>query len=424
MNKIFLIIQREYITRIRKRVFWVATFLLPLFYVGMIFGTRAISNKTQKKNKIALFDSSGLIKKDYIPVYSPDDNVQIDMMDMGQLGAFKDSSLKGYDGYIVISSSDWKQGAAGIYKAEKTPGIMSRESIRSKIESIWNRVKDAQLGLDAAKLAERSGSRIEVGFAKEDGNKAETGFATLFAYICGIMIYIIILVYGSAVMMGVMEEKTNRIAEVVISSVRPFQLMLGKIVGIGLVGLTQFLLWIVFLVLVYNLGKITGSTDTSMIGSAIAGMQSAFSSINVPLVLFCFIFYFLGGFFFYASIYAAIGSVVNEDIKEAQSLSFPVTMLVIFSVIMLTPAVENPTGPVAFWGSLLPFSSPIIMLSRIPFGVPSTVPWWQLLLSMSLLIGGFLFTTWMSARIYRTGILMYGKKVTAKEMIKWLFRRQ
>jgi ABC-2 type transport system permease protein len=141
------------------------------------------------------------------------------------------------------------------------------------------------------------------------------------------------------------------------------------------------------------------------------------------MVLFCFAFYFLAGFFFYSSIYGAIGSAVNEDVREAQSLSFPITMLIIISIFMMTTAINDPSGPVAFWGSIIPFSSPIVMMARIPYGVPGTVPWWQLGLSMALLIGGFMFTTWFAGKIYRTGILMYGKKPSWKELIKWAFRK-
>ena len=141
------------------------------------------------------------------------------------------------------------------------------------------------------------------------------------------------------------------------------------------------------------------------------------------MTLFCFAFYFLGGFFFYASIYGAIGSAINEDVREAQSLSFPVTMLVIISIVLMTTAVNDPTGPIAVWGSIIPLSSPIVMMARIPYGVPGTVPVWQLALSMGLLIAGFIFTTWFAAKIYRTGILMYGKKTSWKEMLRWAFRR-
>jgi ABC-2 type transport system permease protein len=155
----------------------------------------------------------------------------------------------------------------------------------------------------------------------------------------------------------------------------------------------------------------------------VGGIQKVFGSINVSMILFGFVFYFLGGFFFYASLYAAIGSAVNEDMREAQSLSFPITLLVIFSIALMPIAMNDPTGPIAVWGSIIPFSSPIIMMARIPFGVPGTVPWWQLGLSMALLIGGFIFSVWLSGKIYRTGILMYGKKPSWKEMLKWAFKK-
>jgi len=219
-----------------------------------------------------------------------------------------------------------------------------------------------------------------------------------------------------------MEEKTNRIAEVMVSSIRPFQLMLGKIIGIGLVALTQFALWVTFIFVIYNVTKASGSASNSVSG-LVGSVQTVFTSINVPLIIFCFAFYLLGGFFFYSSLYAAIGSSVNEDMREAQSLAFPITLLIIFSIVIMTSAMADPTGPLAFWASIIPFSSPIVMMARIPFGVPGTVPWWQLGLSMSLLVLGFVFTTWFAGKIYRTGILMYGKKPTWKEMIKWAFRK-
>ena len=219
-----------------------------------------------------------------------------------------------------------------------------------------------------------------------------------------------------------MEEKTNRIAEVIVSSVKPFQMMLGKILGIGLVALTQFFLWIIFVVVIYNVAKVSGAGG-GMANQIIGGMQALFGSVNVPLILFCFGFYFLAGFFFYASLYGAIGSAINEDMREAQSLSFPITMLVIISIALMTPAIANPTSPIAVWASIIPFSSPIVMMARIPFGVPNTVPWWQLGLSMASLIIGFIITVWFAGKIYRTGILMYGKKPSWKEMLRWAFRK-
>jgi ABC-2 type transport system permease protein len=239
------------------------------------------------------------------------------------------------------------------------------------------------------------------------------------------------------VMRGVMEEKTNRIAEVMISSVKPFQLMAGKIIGIGAVGLTQFLIWIILLGGLSALfgsflspetmqqvqdAQGAGGLQQSAPPGGMAAIVANLSSVNWFVVASCFLFYFLGGYLFYASLFAAVGSAVNEDSQDAQSLSFPITLPIILGIIIMINAINDPGSPLATWASIIPFFSPIVMMARIPFGVPDTVPYWQLGLSMALLVLGFLFTTWLSAKIYRTGILLYGKKPTWKEMVKWIRR--
>lgn len=328
----------------------------------------------------------------------------------------------GYDGYIIIPENfTWQKGVDSlVINTKKSFGIGAANPVEKKINQMWSKIKHDSLGIDTSKETILSKS-VQLKFHNEKNKNADAGIATTIGYVCGFLMYLILLLYGSQVMMGVTEEKTNRIAEVVVSSVKPFQLMLGKIIGIAMVALTQFLIWIACIFLIYNIGKTSGS------GGAAAGVvgqiQNVFTSVNVPLVIGCFIFYLLGGFFFYSSLYAAIGSAINEDMREAQSLSFPITMLVIFSIALMTPAIANPGSPLATWASIVPFSSPIVMMARIPFGVPNTVPFWQLALSMLLLIAGFIFTTWFAAKIYRTGILMYGKKPSWKEMIKWAFRK-
>lgn len=196
--------------------------------------------------------------------------------------------------------------------------------------------------------------------------------------------------------------------------------MLGKILGIGLVAFTQILIWISFILIIYNLSNIGSS---SAMNGMIGQVQSVFASTNVPLVLFCFVFYLMGGFFFYSSLFAAMGSAVNEDMREAQSLAVPLMMPIIFSMVIIGAILKEPTGAIAFWGSMIPFTSPIIMMARIPFGVPGTVPWWELGVSMAILVAGFIFTTWFAGKIYRTGILMHGKKPSWKEMIRWALRK-
>lgn len=241
-------------------------------------------------------------------------------------------------------------------------------------------------------------------------------------------------------MRGVMEEKMNRVAEVIVSSCKPFQLMMGKIIGIAGVGITQLLLWILLIIVLISSLQFFLPADTlqqvqdaqqNMPGAAqnntvaLSIMKTKNTFVNdVPwlLILGCFLFYFLGGYLFYAALFAAIGSVVNEDPQEAQSLMLPVTMPIIFGFIILSSSADNPDSPAAFWASLIPFTSPIVMMGRIAHGVPEAVPVWQLLLSMALLIVGFLFTTWFAGKVYRTGILLYGKKPSWKEMIKWARR--
>ena len=421
MNKIFIIIRREYLTRVRKKTFIISTLLFPLLYLALIFGMGFIAEKSKQSLHVALIDSSGyftapLLSKENLA----DDNSVITLVDKNADSVMADHKKAGYDGYIIVPAINWKQGAPLLFKANKAYGRSSTAAVEAKLNTIWTAIKKDSLQIDSLKQ-DILKQRLMVTPKNIQDETANAQYAEAIGYICGFLIYLILLIYGSQVMMGVMEEKTNRIAEVIVSSVKPFQMMLGKILGIGLVALTQFLLWIAFVLIIYNVGKASG--NTGMASDMVGKMQQIFTSVNVPLILFCFGFYFLAGFFFYASLYGAIGSAVNEDMREAQSLSFPVTMLVIISIAMMSAAIADPTGPIAVWGSIIPFSSPIVMMARIPFGVPGTVPWWQLILSMSVLILSFTFTVWFAGKIYRTGILMYGKKPTWKELMKWAFRK-
>jgi len=424
MNKTFLVIGREYITRVRKRTFIISTILFPLLYLGLIFGTGYIAEKTSRKLHVALIDSSGYFNKAIVAQANQQDSSSyVDYITMNPDSIKKNYSSLGYDAYIVIPPINWETGAKNLsLKTDKTYGVAPVMQVESKLNSIWSKIKAEKLGIDASKSQILNQSKLTVDAKNVNDEKSNAKIASGIGYACGFLIYFIMLIYGSQVMMGVMEEKTNRIAEVLVSSIRPFQLMLGKIIGIGLVALTQFVLWIAFIFVIYNVTKASGSSNNNISG-LVGSVQTVFTSINVSLIIFCFAFYLLGGFFFYSSLYAAIGSAVNEDMREAQSLSFPITMLVIFSIVLMPSAMADPTGPLAFWASIIPFSSPIVMMARIPFGVPGTVPWWQLGLSMALLVLGFICTTWFAGKIYRTGILMYGKKTTWKEMIKWAFRK-
>lgn len=424
MNKIILIIKREFLTRVRKKTFIIGTILFPVLYLALIFGTGYIADKTREDLDIALIDRSGLFTQPLVDKVNMNDTmntIQLISANPDEVMARFDSM--GYDGYVVVPENfTWQRGADSLMvNTKKSYGMGALAPVEKKMNMLWNKIKHDSLGIDVGKEAVLDKS-ISLKLNNEKNRTADAGVATVIGYVCGFLMYLILLLYGSQVMMGVTEEKTSRIAEVVVSSVKPFQLMIGKIIGIGMVALTQFLIWIACIFLIYNIGKSSGNTNGATF-AMVSQIQHVFTSINVALTIGCFIFYLLGGFFFYASLYAAIGSAINEDMREAQSLSFPITMLVIFSIALMTPAISNPSSSVAVWASIIPFSSPIVMMARIPFGVPNTVPWWQLGASMALLIIGFVITTWFAARIYRIGILMYGKKPSYKEMVKWAFRK-
>ncbi|MBM3414346.1 MAG: ABC transporter permease [Bacteroidetes bacterium] len=422
MKKIWIIIEREYLTRVRKKTFVISTLLFPLLYIALIGGMGFIAEKSKETLTVAVIDYSGYFTKEAIAAENNVDPSSTLVL-ATNLPQENNKEDNGYDGYIAIPSLNWQQGNDSlILSTYKSYGSAATGVVESKLNRIWRRVLNDSLQLDVSKQAILVQSKIGLISRNISDQQANSATAEGIGYFAGFLVYFILLIYGSQVMMGVMEEKTNRIAEVIVSSVRPFQMMLGKILGIGAVALTQFLIWIIFVFVVYNVGVKSG-TSMGFMAEAVGGIQRMMGSVNVPLILGCFAFYFLGGFFFYASLYGAIGSAVNEDMREAQSLSFPVTMLVILSIAVMTAAVANPTGPVAVWGSIIPFSSPIVMMARIPYGVPGTVPVWQLGLSMALLIAGFLTTVWFAGKIYRTGILMYGKKITWKEMIRWAFAK-
>jgi len=261
--------------------------------------------------------------------------------------------------------------------------------------------------------------------------------AFITSYGMGFIIYFFVFMYGTMVMRSVMEEKKNRIVEVIISSVKPFELMSGKIIGTAMVGLTQVAIWIVLIIAGLGIAKGFFTPESAQeMGQSILQSQQQMSpmqpdmneaqnqiaevlemigNLNIPLIIFGFIFYFLGGYLLYSSLMGAIGAAVDND-EDSQQLIFPVTFPLILSIIMLFSIAKNPEGSVAFWASIIPFTSPICMLARIPYGVPT----WELLLSMFLLVGTLIGIIWVAAKIYRTGILMYGKKVNLKELYKWL----
>jgi ABC-2 type transport system permease protein len=349
---------------------------------------------------------------------------------------------KGYTGYLKLRSQD-SVNSKDIIISRKQLGLESMGDIRNQLEKAYENsmlekrgIKRTTLDSVIAVTDKLPGAENTVVNSEGKVKEAHAALASTIGFASGFLIYITMFIFGAMVMRGVMEEKMNRIAEVVISSVKPFQLMMGKIIGIAAVGLTQFLMWIVLLIILFSALQLFISPDAmahaqqNMPGNSSATFatkimqqkDSFLGGANWPLIISCFFFYFLGGYLFYAALFAAVGSVVNEDPQEAQSLMLPITMPIILAFVILSSTISHPGSPTAFWGSMIPFTSPIVMMGRIANGVPDAVPWWQLFLSMGLLILGFIFTTWCAGKIYRTGILLYGKRATWKEMFKWIRR--
>lgn len=440
MGKIGIIIQREYLTRVRNRTFLLSTFLLPITMVLIIFGSAYFAATSKGTERLAVVGDTGFHSR-----YLRSDSDRL----VFSFEAGVDSlnfAAKGYDGVLYLP--DGARGGDYQLRSSRQLGLATVERIERELDkALENRMLEER-GIDRAfidSLAEagRNGLiRLDTRVYEDGGGTkaSNAGLAYGIGFGSGILIYITMFVFGSMVMRGVMEEKTNRIAEVIVSSCRPFELMLGKIVGIAGVGLTQFLLWIglilallaaVELVLPAELVELARQPNAGLAAPEgqetalriLQARQSFVGGANWWVILPCFLFYFLGGYLFYAALFAAVGSVINEDAQEAQSLMLPITMPIIFGFIILSSSLNNPDSPMAVWGSLIPFTSPIVMMGRIPFGVPGTVPVWELALSMALLVGGFLFTTWFAGKVYRTGILLYGKKASWKEMARWAFRR-
>jgi ABC-2 type transport system permease protein len=436
MNKIWLIIKREYLTRVRNKTFLLSTFLLPIVMMLFIFGSAffAMSSK-EKLKKIAVINDPGMFRANL-----KGDTLRLNFEFTNHIDS-NNYYEKGYDAVLNLNNDSTTRKFT--IHSKKQLGIDAEDMIENRLDRAFEINQLQKKGIrketldSISKLAIGAftiDNRITSDQGKSEEVNAQLNYGVGFG--SGILIYITMFIFGAMVMRGVMEEKTNRIAEVMVSSVKPFQLMMGKILGIAAVGLTQFFLWIVLIMFLSSI--ITAFIPTELIQQAgemnknmpvgggnnamlmkVMEMKQTASSVNWLQIISCFIFYFLGGYLFYASLFAAIGSVINEDPQEAQSLMIPITMPIIFAFIIMSSNLNTPDSKIMVWASMIPFTSPIVMMARIPSGVP----WQQLALSMSSLIGGFLFTTWIAAKIYRTGILMYGKKASWKEMLKWAFRK-
>ena len=443
MNKVSLIIKREYITRVRNKRFLLVTFLMPIIFIGFIAGSVYFAASGKEETTIAIVNDPGFLKEN---LKSDSGDVVFAFPEGADSTNYKD---KKFDGILYPELSEGKLVAE--LHSSKQLGFETTRYVERQLNKALENKLLLEKGINKSTLdsiADASEENVELKnmVADEEGKSTESnaGIAYGVGFGSGLLIYMTMFIFGAMVMRGVAEEKTNRIAEVIVSSCKPFELMLGKIIGIAGVGLTQLLLWIALMVALSSSLSAFIPAETyqqfqsmqqgqQMVGSAAAANPTAIKilqakstiieSVNWMMIISFFLFYFLGGYLFYASLFAAIGSVINEDPQEAQQLMLPITMPIIFSFVILQSVLSNPGSSLAVWTSIIPFTSPIIMMGRIPFGVPGTVPYWQLAASMLSLIGGFILTTWFAGKIYRTGILMYGKKASWKEMIKWTFRK-
>ena len=437
MNKILLIIQREYLTRVKKKSFIVMTILGPVLIAAMIILPTMLSEWSETDEKrVAVLDETGI----FFEKFKDQENIKFYHVYEG-LETEKDGALyeKG-DLLLFIPKTELSLPVNGQLFSTKQPGLNVTAYIKSVMRKVIENEKLKAQGIDpeviksAKANIELATIRVEKdGVEKESYTEVEVGLS-IFA---GILIYFFIFMFGAQVLKGVMEEKSNRIVEVIISSVKPFQLMMGKILGIALVGLTQFLLWIILTGLFLGVFQVAfggdmasnlqglNSQNQMMQGTEIqaqgtgndqmAMVAEIIDSIDLRVMVLSFIFYFLGGYLLYASLFAAIGGAVDQD-ADSQQFMIPVSIPLVFSVMMSGVIVNQPESNLSVWLSMIPFTSPVTMMMRIPFGVP----YWQLFLSGALLILGFIGTTWLAGKIYKTGILMYGQKVDYAVLWKWL----
>lgn len=428
MNKIWLVIKREYLSRVRKKTFLLLTILVPLIIIGFYAAIIAIAVAgSSEKETVAVIDKAGLFEGNK----PPNGNMTFELIQNETEESYKlKYREKGYKYFLSIpqvSYTDSVPARPTLYYA-KSLGPVTEARIAAIVNEAIEEKRMIAAEISPSKLKTIK-SDVGLKTLKGIGDQAEVnaGVNSGVGFTAGFMVYLMLFIYGTMVMRGVMEEKTSRIAEVIVSSVKPFQLMLGKIIGIGAVGLTQFLIW-VFLVIGLQyiipfifpqFGHQLQEATAGGQGSGMIGVINSLKSLPIGNILFTFIFYFLGGYFMYASLFAAVGSMVNEDPQEAQQMVFPITMPIILSFVIMTQAINQPDSSLSIFGSLFPLTSPIVMMGRIPYGVPG----WQMALSMLFLVLSFLGTTWLAAKIYRTGILMYGKKPSWKEMIRWAFRK-
>jgi len=442
MNKTLLILRQEYLKRVKKKSFIILTFLVPFLFAGVFALVIFLSiNNDKKERTIAVFDESTL----FLNELGEEGMTKYKFIPKEEYEQLK-SNLKGSEfyGLLYIPKDIYTNNMAQLISEKQVPFELNEQIERKlsryiendKRQKIINEtgIPDLEERLSNTKTSIRL-STLKVSVTGET-QKSSSAIAFIASYAMGIIIYFFVFMYGATVMRSVMEEKKSRIIEVIISSVKPYELMAGKIIGTALVGLTQVAIWIVLgIVVLAGIQSFFSPESAQQMGQSIMDNQSQMSpamaqaaepnkvlevmemigNLNLPLIIFAFIFYFLVGYLLYSSLLVAVGAAVDND-EDAQQMVFPVTIPLILSIMILFPIARNPEGPVAFWFSIIPLTSPVAMMARIPYGIPT----WELLLSMFLLVLTTVGAIAAAAKIYRIGLLMYGKKVNLKELFKWL----
>ena len=428
MSKLILIIKREFIAKVRNKSFIVMTFLSPLLFVGIGVFVGYLSTMKADLKTIAIHDESGRFVKEF---KSDKEFKYVDLTNV-DLKILKDSIVsESYEGLLIIPKAENNtQLQKGIqYVSNASPSVSFIEDLEEVIAKKITAENFQKAGLDTLAI-KNAKADVAINLEKASGEEALKGLNEIKIIIGGAFGYLImmfIILYGNMVMRSVIEEKTSRIIEVIISSVKPFQLMMGKIIGTSLAGILQFLIWAILgLSAMFILSNMLGVNMGSSAGAQAQAMQTSGSEMqmyikeiwNLPIatILISFIIYFIGGYFLYSSFYASIGAAVDNE-TDSQQFLLPIIMPLILGVyIGFFTVMNDPHGTVATVFSMIPLTSPIVMMMRIPFGVPT----WQIIVSMLILFGSFLCVVWFAAKIYRVGILMYGKKPTWRELIKWL----
>jgi ABC-2 type transport system permease protein len=423
MNKILLIIEREVLNRVGKKSFLVATILIPLIFPAIIWALFFINNKSREnesKKVVYYVDESRL--------FNPDTSKFAFKPFNGSLDAAKEAYQHTSDlGLLYIPAIDINNPEGITLYSVGQPTMDDERDIRSMLSDQVKNLRMERLHIKKSTL-DSLNENVDMKTINmtPDGTEKKSDSTQMYVVgmIFGILMYMFIFIYGAQVMQGIIEEKMSKVVEVIVSSVRPFQLMMGKILGLATVGLLQFLIWIILMTSLTLLSlKFAGVTPGGGTEAAqqTGGIGRIAELMNLPwfYIIFCFLFYFLGGYLIYGALFAAVGSAVDSP-AEAQQFMFPVTLPLLISYLSLFAIIlREPDSPVSVWLSIIPFTSPIAMMGRLG----SDVPLWQLLLSMALLIGGFIFTTWVAGRIYRVGILMSGTKVNYKVLAKWFLMK-